>query len=375
MAKSLYSTMTFSWTRIGKRLLCLAVLAAMCLSFFPASAEQAGQDVLRLSISDGLSTDDWLTFLLICNEGMSNRGGNSGNTLMCVGMNPVTGKIRLMMFTWDTFIRYPGYDVPQKIDTPYRNNGPEETVKVFNTNFDLDVKFFMSLNYLNLASLIDSYGGVDVDVSRAERNALNAMVASKKENIELSANLGFLSQLVVEMLAQDYYLNEYGPKTHLNGMQAVGFGWLQYDSVYNCCLREVEVIANLFESVSHQINEKVVFYTNDTEYPDYARSRRVVNLDAITDDDVEFLLKLINPIFQMSYNNLTYDEILSISTTLARVAYAARRQGVDIFDSLEYTIMPLEALDEYEYIAGTKGHTVDYAANSKAMKEFLYKED
>ena len=224
-------------------------------------------------------------------------------------------------------------------------------------------------------ALDDSYGGVDVDITRAERNALNGMVASKKENIQAQANSGLLSQIIIEMLAKEYYLDEYGPKTHLNGLQAVGFGWLQYDSVYNCCLREVKVIANLFESVSKQINEKVVFYTNDTDYPKNPRNRRVVNLDDISPEDLEFLLDTVNPIFQMSYHNLTEEEIIRISSTLARVAYAGRRQGVDIFDSLEYAIFPLEAKNEYDYVAGTKGHLVDYAANSAAMKEFLYKAD
>ncbi|MBR3019126.1 MAG: hypothetical protein IKH57_18955, partial [Clostridia bacterium] len=142
----------------------------------------------------------------------------------------------------------------------------------------------------------------------------------------------------------------------------------------NCCLREVHVIANLFESVATQVNEKVIFYTNETDYPDNARGRRVINLDELTDDDKSYLRMLISPIFQMSYHNLTEDEIMSFSITLARVAYAARRQGVDIFDSLEYSIMPLEARDEYDYVAGTKGHLVDYAKNSEAMKEFLFGE-
>lgn len=355
----------------GKRLIALILALILCLTSACAMAEGETQEDPEAALP---STGDWVTFILVCNEGMNNQHANVGNTMMVVGMNPVIGKIRLMMFTWDTFIRYPGYDVPQKIDMPFRNNGPEETVNVFNANFDMDIKLFMSLNYLNLASMIDSYGGVNVDVSRAERNALNGMVSSKKEVIQAQASLGILSQMVTEMLANDYYLNEYGPNTHLNGLQAVGFGWLQYDSVYNCCLREVHVIANLFESVATQVNEKVIFYTNETDYPDNARGRRVINLDDLTEDDKAYLRMLISPIFQMSYHNLTEDEIMGMSMTLARVAYAARRQGVDIFDSLEYAIMPLEARNEYDTVAGTKGHLVNYAENSKAIKEFLFGE-
>lgn len=318
----------------------------------------------------------WVDFILVCNEGMNNAGGNAGNTMMVVSLDPNTGKIRLLMITWDTFVNYPGYDLPQKIDMPYRNNGPEETMKVFNANFNMDIKLFMSLNYLNLASMIDAYGGLTVDISRAERNALNAMVASKKENITAQADLGLLSPLIVDILAEQYYLAEYGPDTKLNGLQAVGFGWLQYDSVYNCCLREVKVIASLFKSVGKSIREKAVLYTDEYGQPEHLNGRRAINLDHLTDEDYKFFRSEMSSIFQMAYHNLTEDDIHAISLALARASYEGSRQGVDIFDDLlSYKVLPLEAQNAYDTIAGTKGHIIDYEANIHAIKEFLFSED
>ncbi|MBR0463716.1 MAG: LCP family protein [Clostridia bacterium] len=318
---------------------------------------------------------DWVNFLLICNEGMNNDRGNAGNTLMVVAMKPDTGKIRLLMFTWDTFIDYEGYDVPQKLDMPYRNGGAEEAMKIFNDNFDTGISHYMSLNYLNLASLIDNYGGVTVDISRAERNALNGMVGSKKEKLQTEASSGTMSQIILDLLANEYYLTEYGPETHLNGLQAVGFGWLQYDSVYNCCEREIEVIANLFHSVSVDAGNKVAFYTNESGEPTDMDGRRAINIDEPTEDDLKFLRNEINPIFQMSFNNLSDDEINGISLALARIAYKASRQGVNIFDSLETKVLPLEALNEYDIVAGTQGHLIDKDANRQEIVSFLYAED
>ncbi len=342
----------------------LVMAAILILTLLPMSA----------LAEENSESDDWVTIFLLCNEGMTNEGGNTGNTIMVVAMNPDSGTIRLMMFAWDTFVQYEGYDYPQLISTPYRNNGPEGTMEVFNTNFDMDIQHYMSLNYLNLASMIDEYGGVNVDISRAERNALNGMVASKTASVQKQADSGLLSQAVVEMLAQQYYLNEYGPNTHLNGLQAVGYGWLQYDSVYNCCLREANVNADLFDSISKTLNQKVVFYTDSADYPEEVNDRRVINLDDMTDDDIAFLRELVDPIFQMSYNNLTEEEIVGIGKTLARVAYQAARQGVNIFESLETAVFPLEAENPYDIVAGTEGHLVDYEANSLKMKEFLFAE-
>ena len=343
-----------------------AVLLTVCLMLTSAAWAE-----------ERITPEGWINFLLICNEGMNNSGGNAGNTIMAVAMNPANGKIRLAMFTWDSFVDYEGYDLPQRIDMPYRNGGPEETMKVFDRNFGLEIDHYMSLNYLNLAGLIDAYGGVNVDVTRAERNALNGMVGSKKVQIQSHANMGLLSQMVLEMLAQEYYLNDYGPKTHLNGLQAVAFGWLQYDSVYNCCERDVLVIAELFSSVGRSMSERIAFYTDATGEPekDAVRGRRLINLDAMTEEDIEFIKVQISPIFQMSYHNLKEEEIISITLTLARTAFQATTQGVNIFDLVDYKIFPVEATQPYDHIAGAEGHLVNKELNHEKMFEFLYEDE
>ena len=353
--------------RIRMLSVCMVAFLAVLLISVPSYAEPIPE------------TDErgWVDFILLCNEGMKNDGGNYGNTMMVISMNPNTGKIRLLMFTWDTFIDYPGYDVPQRLDMPYRNNGPEETMRVFNGNFDMDIKLFMSLNYLNLASLIDKYGGVTIEVSRAERNALNDMVHSKVETIKSKADLGLLTQYEVDRLSDEYYLTDYGPTTHLNGLQAVGFGWLQYDSVYNCCEREAEVIAALFKSVGISISEDAVLYTNESGVPTDAGSRRMINLDNMTDEDQDFLRNEMSPIFEMAYHNLSEENIWDISNALIRAAYNASRQGVNILSEefLETKVLPLEAKDPYDLVAGTKGHLVDKEKNEAEIKAFLFAEN
>ena len=180
----------------GSAVRLLALLLAVCLLPVLSLAETAETAEAAETVETAVTTEtaeateaeetaeaagsDWVDFILICNEGMNNDKGNAGNTIMLVAINRNTGRINLVSFTWDTFIDYDGYDAPQKLDMPYRNNGPEELIRVFNNNFDTGITRYLSLNYLNLASLIDDYGGVDVDISIAERNALNGMVASKK---------------------------------------------------------------------------------------------------------------------------------------------------------------------------------------------------
>ena len=344
-----------------------ALIFMICLLGAPVTAKEETEETL--------DEKEWVSFFLICNEGMGNRGGNAGNTSMIVSMNPQTGTIRLMMFTWDSFIEYEGYDVPQLLDMAYRNNGPEETVRVFNANFDLNIEYYMSLNYLNMASLIDTFGGVQCEVTRAERNAINGMVASKKEQLKKMEKANLLDQLAAELLVNEYYLNDFGPNTRLNGLQAVGYGWLQYDSVYNCCMRDLEIVSGLFRSVSEIMNDEIMFYTDDSDFTDFNDGRTAINLDHVTDNNIHYLRQIINPIFQMSYNNLPEDVIINMMLSLARVSYKASKQGADIMDQMEGAVFPLEAKEPYENVAGTMGHLVDKNKNAIAMRKFLYEDD
>ncbi len=97
----------------------------------------------------------------------------------------------------------------------------------------------------------------------------------------------------------------------------------------------------------------------------------MINLDEISDSDYKYLRDQMDPIFKMSYNNLTEDAISSISIALARVAYQAARQGVDIFEHLQVKILPLEATEEYDIVAGAKGHLVDKKANAAEILNFM----
>lgn len=352
--------MNFMMKRVAAVLLVLVLFAGIA-----ASAEgQVG------------SQEDWFTFFLMCNEGMRNEGDNVGNTMMIVSANPVEGRLKLLMFTWDSFVDYPGYDLPQLIDQPFRVAGPEETMKVFNSNFGLDVESFLSVNYLSLASLIDAYGGVDVDITRAERNALNGMVEQKANMLLTKYADDLLMGLAVEIAQDQYYLDEYGYGVHLNGLQSVAFGWLQYDSIYNCCKREVKVIKKLFSSVATASREKVIFFDDAHPVPDaVGDDRRRIDLDNMSPDDEEYVYQLIAPIFEKSYHNVSREDAMRVCLAIINTAYEAERSGIDLFDRVEVKILPLEVLNAYDTVAGKKGHLIDKDANREAIMGFLYGDD
>lgn len=316
--------------------------------------------------------DEWITFLLVCNEGMNNDSGNVGNTLMIMSMNPYQGIIKELAFLWDTFIQYPGYETAQLLDQPFRVDGPEESLKLFNENFQQDISSYLSINFLNLAEVIDTFGGVQANITRPERNALNGMVASKAENILTALTSIELDETQFQALVGQYYLSEYGPNTRVSGLQAVGYGWLQYDSIANCCSRQLEVIAELFFQMQRYIEQRTYFYRGDEKPGESAAGKRAVSLDAISVDDHEFLMNLVSPVFDNSYHNLTDEQIWGIIETILYTAYSDEQQKESAYSTVQMAILPLEYENERMRIGGIGGLVVDYEANRDEIEKFLY---
>ena len=69
---------------------------------------------------------------------------------------------------------------------------------------------------------------------------------------------------------------------------------------------------------------------------------------------------------------MTEEEIRTITLSLARIAYRGQREGADILDYMHTIVLPLEAKEPYDTVAGTQGHLVDKEANTAYIKEFLY---
>ena len=120
----------------------------------------------------------------------------------------------------------------------------------------------------------------------------------------------------------------------------------------------------------------MVFYTDEYGRPEEAevRGKRLINLDSATEDDMEFLRRALAPIFDKAYHDLSGENIDGIILTLARTAYMAKRQGVNLFERVEVLVLPIEAQEgkAYDIIAGAKGYIIDKEANMAAINEFLY---
>ena len=158
--------------------------------------------------------------------------GTNGDVCIIASINKDSGEIRLASVYRDFSIEVsPGYD--RKLTDCYSRYGAQELTELLNRNFDLNITNFVSVNWLCLVNIVDELGGLDVELSEAEAQALDNYVW------EISAATG-KSEKPEDMFIGNYHKDDSSPigyytdgyhagVWHLNGVQVVSYSRLRYD--------------------------------------------------------------------------------------------------------------------------------------------------
>ena len=144
----------------------------------------------------------------------------------------------------EVYIEGYGYD---KITHAYAYGGPELAVKTLNQNFQLDIKNYVTVNFYQMAEIVEAFGGIDMELTA-------------EEVYQLNQNLWTLGQESPgTVVSTDYIRNIYGEVNlvdgpfedgtyHLNGNQAVAYARIRHsDSDDVRASRQQEVLQALLE--------------------------------------------------------------------------------------------------------------------------------
>ncbi len=100
-------------------------------------------------------------------------------------------KIKLTSLMRDSYVEVDGHG-KTKLTHAYAYGGPTLALKTINENFGLDIKDYVTVNFDNLAEIIDDLGGVPINIKPYEVKEVNNYAKNVAE-ISLEENM---SQLV-----------------------------------------------------------------------------------------------------------------------------------------------------------------------------------
>ena len=223
-----------------RRCAALLLSAVLLLTAATGFASAVSQDEWSAAVAaepntetEGLSDEWWNVLLLGCDSYTKNSYQRT-DSMIIVSINQTTGKVKLTSLMRDTWIPVPGSKKHRKLTELCAVGGPELTIRAINESFGMNISDYALISMEGMAEIIDLVGGVELDVTEAERKALNAGLF----------NLSSLSGM--EKLEQS------GEGVHLNGNQATAYARIRkIDSDYVRTERQRTVLIAIAEKIKN----------------------------------------------------------------------------------------------------------------------------
>ncbi len=161
----------------------LAVLGGILLGaqhyFFSGLTQDEEFASVATNQSDRLAVNDEEDFenaniVNIAIFGIDSQDSDKGRSdaTMILSIDYEHNKIKLSSIARDTLVYIPDRDVTEKFTHAYAYGGAQLAVKTLNTNFNTNIADYVAVNFSEMAEIIDLVGGVEVNLTEAERKLL-----------------------------------------------------------------------------------------------------------------------------------------------------------------------------------------------------------
>lgn len=263
------------------------------------------------------SEGEWWNILLLGGDSRSTSDYGRTDTIIILSVNLDKSLVKMTSVMRDTWVSIPGHS-SNKINAANVFGGPELAMEVINDNFGTEIEDYILVNMYDLVDIIDMVGGVDVEVTSAERKYVNSYAENYLKDI--SSYSGETS------------LNETG-MVHLNGLLATAYCRIRYtDSDYVRVMRQQEVLL----SVARQVQ----------------------------DMDVNDLMAIVDTLTEKISTNLEPEELKELSTA-----------GLVMeIDDVEQNRIPVDGTFKSGTFDGTWMIKPDFEKNAELLHDFIYGE-
>ena len=145
----------------------------------------------------------------------------NSDTLIIASINNDTKAVKLVSVYRDTLLNVKD-DTYSKANAAYALGGPAQAVNMLNTNLDLNITDYVSIDFDALVTVVDCLGGLDIPLSYAEIVHMNNYCVETAEETGKSYTPVELPEPKPE--DQEAIVGTY----HLNGVQATSYCRIRY---------------------------------------------------------------------------------------------------------------------------------------------------
>ena len=263
------------------------------------------------TVSDYTEAKGITNILLVGLDGRNEESGSNTDSMIVASIDSNNKKVKLTSFMRDMYVPIPGHG-QDRINSAFARGGPELLMKTMNQDFNLNIQYYVSINFKAFQSLVEKLGGVDVEVKSYELKEVNYYIKEANwSNPDLLKEAGF---------------------QHLNGQQALSY----------CRIRKVG--------------------NNDFERTD--RQRRVLSI-LVNKAKTTSLLKLpdlFTTLLPFVKTNIPVSSLMNLGFTVYRFGG----------NSMENLRIPAEGAYEGMMIAGADVLVPNIEKNVNLLENFIF---
>ena len=139
--------------------------------------------------------------------------GNRSDCIIIASLDEKTKQIKLISVYRDTYmqIEEKGKQVLDKVTHAYAYGGAQNTLKALNTNLDLNITEYVTVNFDAVISAVDAMGGVTINIDSSEIKYINDYIDATSQSSGVSSS----------------HITKTGSQT-LDGVQAVAYSRIRY---------------------------------------------------------------------------------------------------------------------------------------------------
>ena len=139
--------------------------------------------------------------------------GNRSDCIIIASMDQKTKNIKLMSVYRDTYMQVEehGKQVLDKVTHAYSYGGAQNTLKSLNTNLDMNISEYVTVNFDAVIAAVDAMDGVTIDIDSSELKYINDYINAT------SQSSGVKSSSITK-----------AGKQKLDGVQAVAYSRIRY---------------------------------------------------------------------------------------------------------------------------------------------------
>jgi len=144
------------------------------MNFKPLDETDLGIELVPEEVQK-VNVEEITKFVIFGSDSRDTNNSYAGrsDTIMVVVINNVNKSVNIISIPRDTYVNVPGYGMT-KINHAYAYGQEQLSLKTINSNFGLDIKQYMTIDFSGLISSIDAVGGVELTLDQAEVDFINS---------------------------------------------------------------------------------------------------------------------------------------------------------------------------------------------------------